>query len=148
MPKNIVKRIKKFNKDREPELLKLKYEALTESPFRFFRGTCHLFYDDLPQKSFIFNSPKAWICGDLHLENFGSFKGDNRLAYFDMNDFDESLLAPCLMDVVRLCTSIFLSAGLVKMTRQECGERCRFELFSCRRCWGCPCVCVCREGGL
>ncbi len=122
MPKNIVKRIKKFNKDREPELLKLKYEALTESPFRFFRGTCHLFYDDLPQKSFIFNSPKAWICGDLHLENFGSFKGDNRLAYFDMNDFDESLLAPCLMDVVRLCTSIFLSAGLVKMTRQECGE--------------------------
>ena len=88
MPKNIIKRIKKFNKNREPELLKLKYEALAESPFRFFRGTCHLFYEDLPQKSFILNSPKAWICGDLHLENFGSFKGDNRLAYFDMNDFD------------------------------------------------------------
>jgi len=101
-------------------MVKLKYEALKESPFRFFRGTCHLFYEDLPEKSFILKSPKAWICGDLHLENFGTFKGDNRLAYFDMNDFDEAVLGPCLLDVVRLCTSIFLAADLVKIEVADC----------------------------
>jgi folate-binding protein YgfZ len=26
------------------------------------------------------------------LENFGAFKGNNRLVYFDLNDFDESVL--------------------------------------------------------
>ena len=40
------------------------------------------------------HSPVCWICGDLHIENFGSYKGDNRLVYFDLNDFDESILAP------------------------------------------------------
>jgi uncharacterized protein (DUF2252 family) len=120
MPKNILKRITKFNKDRDPVLVKLKYKALAENPFRFFRGTCHLFYEDLPKKSFILKSPKAWICGDLHLENFGSFRGDNGLAYFDMNDFDESLLGPALLDIARLSTSVFLAADLLKQSDTEC----------------------------
>jgi len=120
MPKNLIKRLRKFNADRDPEMVRLKYEALKESPFRFFRGTCHLFYEDIPAKSFILGSPKTWICGDLHLENFGTFKGNNRLAYFDMNDFDESFLGPCLLDVVRLCTSVFLASGLVKIEIADC----------------------------
>ncbi|MDB5282345.1 MAG: hypothetical protein JWO06_1420 [Bacteroidota bacterium] len=130
MAKSIVKRIAKFNKDRHPELVKLKFKALTESPFRFFRGTCHLFYEDLPDKSFISSSPKTWICGDLHLENFGSFKGDNGLAYFDMNDFDEALLAPCLVDVTRLVTSIFLSSGTDKINRAACAKLAKIFLQS------------------
>ena len=120
MSKKLIKRIQKFNEGREPELLKLKYEALRESPFRFFRGTCHLFYEDLPSKSFILKSPKTWICGDLHLENFGTFKGNDRLAYFDMNDFDEAILGPCLIDVVRLCTSVFLASDMIKMGIADC----------------------------
>jgi uncharacterized protein (DUF2252 family) len=55
------------------------------------------------------NSPIAWICGDLHLENFGSFKSDNRQVYFDLNDFDESILAPAIYEVVRMTTSIFVA---------------------------------------
>ena len=120
MADNLVKRIKKFNADRDPEMVKLKYQALRESPFRFFRGTCHLFYEDLPHKSFMLKSPKTWICGDLHLENFGTFKGNNRLAYFDMNDFDESFLGPCLLDIVRLSTSVFLAAGLLDLEKSDC----------------------------
>ncbi len=122
MSKSLFKRIYKYNKPRDPELVKFKYDALAESPFRFFRGTCHLFYEDLPKKSFLLNSPQAWICGDLHLENFGSFKGDNRLAYFDMNDFDESFLGPCLLDVVRCCTSVFLATDMVKLEISDCHE--------------------------
>ncbi len=128
--KNVIKRIRKFNEHRDPELVKLKYEALKESPFRFFRGTCHLFYEDLPKKSFILKSPKTWICGDLHLENFGTFKGNNRLAYFDMNDFDEAILGPCLIDVVRLCTSVFLASGMIKMEIAECRKLAKVLLKS------------------
>jgi uncharacterized protein (DUF2252 family) len=130
MSKNLIKRIKKFNADRDPELVRLKYEALKESPFRFFRGTCHLFYEDLPKQSFVLRSPKTWICGDLHLENFGTFKGDNRLAYFDMNDFDEAILGPCLLDVVRLCTSIFLASDMMKIETAECRKLAKVFLQS------------------
>lgn len=97
-----------FNRNRLPEMVKLKYEAMTENAFRFFRGTCHLFYERL-SKADIPVSPLAWICGDLHLENFGSYRADNKLVYFDLNDFDEAILAPALWEVLRLITSIFIA---------------------------------------
>jgi uncharacterized protein (DUF2252 family) len=50
----------------------------------------------------------GWICGDLHLENFGSYRSDNNQVYFDLNDFDEAVLAPVTWEVVRLVTSIFV----------------------------------------
>ncbi len=86
-----------------------KYEAMAESVYRFYRGTCHLFYEDFCKADKIPESPITWICGDLHLENYGSYKGDNRVAYFDMNDFDESVLAPCIWEVARMLTSIFIA---------------------------------------
>jgi uncharacterized protein (DUF2252 family) len=90
-------------------MVQLKYEAMTENAFRFFRGTCHLFYDNLSKAVNFPASPLTWICGDLHLENFGSYKADNKLVYFDLNDFDEAILAPALWEVVRLVTSIFIA---------------------------------------
>ncbi|MHA4896698.1 DUF2252 domain-containing protein [Pedobacter sp. PWIIR3] len=97
-----------FNAGRLPEMVKLKYEAMSENAFRFFRGTCHLFYEQL-SKLKIPASPLAWICGDLHLENFGSYKAQNKLVYFDLNDFDEAALAPALWEVLRLLASIFIA---------------------------------------
>jgi len=105
----LIKRIQRFNKGRDPELLQLKYKKMSESAFAFFRGSCHLFYEDWPNDSPLNKAPHSWICGDLHLENFGSYQGDNHLSYFDINDFDESALAPCTFDIVRLLTSIFLA---------------------------------------
>jgi len=87
----------------------LKYEAMTDNAFRFYRGTCHLFYEDLAKAAPLPLCPQAWICGDLHIENFGSYKGDNKLVYFDLNDFDESILAPALYEVARMVTSIFIA---------------------------------------
>jgi uncharacterized protein (DUF2252 family) len=105
----LVKRIQKFNRDRDPEMLRLKFQKMQQDPFVFFRGSCHLFYEDFPNDSKLNRAPKSWSCGDLHLENFGSYKGDNRLTYFDLNDFDEAILAPCTWDIARLVTSIFLA---------------------------------------
>jgi len=77
--------------------------------FSFYRGTCHLFYEDLSKAQPLPVSPLTWICGDLHLENFGSFKGDDRQEYFDLNDFDEAMLAPALWEVTRMAASIFVA---------------------------------------
>jgi uncharacterized protein (DUF2252 family) len=87
--------------------------------FRFFRGTCHIFYEDLNANNSLPPSPVCWICGDLHVENFGSYKGDNRLVYFDLNDFDEAILAPVLWEIVRMITSIFLAFDSLKITDKE-----------------------------
>ena len=105
---DIAVRIEAFNAGRLPDMLQRKYAALRSDPFRFLRGTCHLFYEDLPPDWPLRRAPLAWVCGDLHLENFGSFKGDNRLVYFDLNDFDEGCLAPVTLDVLRLAVSILL----------------------------------------
>lgn len=103
-----VHQIRQFNANRDPQLLAIKYHKMRASAFTFFRGTCHLFYDRIPQNEFFNNSPLVWACGDLHLENFGSYKGDNRLVYFDINDFDEAALAPASWDLVRMLTSVLL----------------------------------------
>jgi uncharacterized protein (DUF2252 family) len=107
---NVVKRIQEYNAGRDPQRLQMKYKNIRNDPFTFLRGTCHLFYERLPQSGVMRTAPLAWICGDLHLENFGSYKGDNRLAYFDLNDFDEATLAPVSWEMVRLLTSVLIAA--------------------------------------
>jgi uncharacterized protein (DUF2252 family) len=119
METNINKKIKAFNQGRYPVTLALKYKLMREDKFRFLRATTHLFYEDIPAGSFLLNSPYAWICGDLHLENLGSYKADNRVAYFNVNDFDECLLAPCLLDVYRLIISVIVSASNFELTMEE-----------------------------
>lgn len=124
--KSISSRIIEFNKGRIPEIVQYKYEAMSENIFRFYRGTNHIFYEDLAKGQSLPPSPASWICGDLHLENFGSYKSDNRLVYFDLNDFDEAVLAPVSWELARMVTSIFVafeSLGIaqkkaVKMARQ------------------------------
>lgn len=106
----IINRIHKANADRDPERLAMKYAAMRTDPFIFLRGTCHLFYDRLPKSGIFKSAPVVWCCGDLHLENFGSYKGDNRLAYFDLNDFDEAAKAPVTWDLSRLMVSILVAA--------------------------------------
>ncbi len=116
---DISSRIKQFNAKREPGSLMLKYKAMAESPFRFFRGTCHLFYKDLLKEYPFPHSPLTWLCGDLHIENFGSYRGGNRLVYFDMNDFDESVQGPPLFDISRLIVSAEIAAKAMLYSGEE-----------------------------
>ena len=102
----IISAIISNNAGRDPERLAMKYAKMAQSPFIFLRGACHLFYDTLPDSPLFRDAPLAWCCGDLHFENFGSYKGDNRLVYFDINDYDEAALAPATWDMIRLLTSI------------------------------------------
>lgn len=111
--------IENNNANRDPARLAMKYANMAKSPFIFLRGACHLFYDALPDTPLFREAPLAWCCGDLHFENYGSYKGDNRQVYFDINDYDEAALAPFTWDMVRLLTSIQCGADSINATRAE-----------------------------
>ena len=116
---DIAATIKAFNQGRDPERAAMKYAKMAQSPFLFLRGACHLFYEALPDAPPFRHAPLAWCCGDLHFENFGSYKGDNRLVYFDINDYDEAALAPATWDLVRLLTSLHSGADALGTTRAQ-----------------------------
>jgi uncharacterized protein (DUF2252 family) len=119
MEEAIVQSIKEFNKPLLQEKVLLKYKALAEGPYRFFRGTCHLFYEDLSKDVGFPRGPAVWASGDMHLENFGSFKSNNHNVYFDLNDFDESLLAPACWEVVRMTTSILVAFFALQIPEEK-----------------------------
>ena len=119
MNNNLPERIKLFNLNRKQSVLQLKYKAMSVDAFSFLRGTCHLFYEDLLKKYPFNSSPPSWISGDLHIENFGSYRGANRLMYFDVNDFDEAILAPVLFEIARLVVSIEVTACELKFIKKE-----------------------------
>jgi uncharacterized protein (DUF2252 family) len=136
--RDVWKVIQLFNQQRNPSVLAQKYIKIRENAFVFFRGTCHLFYQDLPSGWGADFAPSVWICGDLHLENFGTYKGDDspveqlskRQIYFGINDFDEGLLAPGSWDITRLVTSIFLAADSLNCDRPELEKLARIYLTS------------------
>ncbi len=118
-PTGFLEAISNNNAGRDAARLAMKYSKMAQSPFIFLRGACHLFYDFLPDTALFRDAPLAWCCGDLHFENFGSYKGDNRLVYFDINDYDEAALAPATWDMVRLLTSIQCGADALNATPAE-----------------------------
>jgi uncharacterized protein (DUF2252 family) len=113
--KNLKTRLKEFNKGYLADKVQLKYAFMRENAFRFFRGTCHLFYEDMARAKALPKSPLVWMSGDLHVENFGSYKGENRLVYFDLNDFDEAVLGHAVWEVARMVTSIFVAFKTLKI---------------------------------
>lgn len=125
---DVIRLIQDFNAGRDPERLQMKYRAMRASPFAFLRGSCHLFYARLPRGGIFKTAPRVWCCGDLHLENFGSYQADNRLVYFDINDFDESALAPASWDLVRLLASLRVAAGERDLNDDPVQALCRHAL--------------------
>ncbi len=104
-----LKEIAAFNRGRNPELLALKYRKMAASPFGYFRGTNHLFHADWPGEAWLERMPAVWLNGDLHIENFGTYRGDNRLVYFDIGDFDDGALGPLGRDLVRFMVGVHMA---------------------------------------
>lgn len=103
-------KVRLHNASRDPRLVARKYDRMSESAFSFFRGTCHLFYDDWrpvwPEE----RGPNHWIVGDLHLENFGAFTTLARNVRYDINDFDEATIGSPILDLGRFLTSIYVAS--------------------------------------
>jgi uncharacterized protein (DUF2252 family) len=104
---------------RGPELLRLKVARMAASPFGFFRGTFHLFARDVLEKNhealpaMVTDGADLDLVGDIHSENYGTFKAADGLVHYDVNDFDETTRGRFTFDVARLGTSIFLATSEV-----------------------------------
>ncbi|MDQ0208497.1 DUF2252 family protein [Alkalicoccobacillus murimartini] len=92
-----------------------KFSLLQASPFSFYRGTAHLFFEDAANDGLIvpneWSAPPSlhtWITGDLHNENIGFYGNGKNEAIFDFNDFDEVAVAPYYYDLLRFGTSLYL----------------------------------------
>lgn len=115
-PSSVVDEIIEYNRDRKEKLVRLKFRRMAKDPFAFFRGTDHLFAKQWTRLSPPDVGPSVLICGDLHLENFGAYRTTDGDFLYDINDFDEALVAPCSLDLVRCTTSILLAAQTWKQT--------------------------------
>jgi uncharacterized protein (DUF2252 family) len=109
--------IAEVNRGRSAGLLRRKFTAMAADPFAFLRASAMLGHRAdllaLPR------TPLAWVCGDLHLQNFGCFRGSNRLVYFDLNDFDEAARLPASVDLLRFLGSIYSAAPGMTVSRAE-----------------------------
>jgi uncharacterized protein (DUF2252 family) len=94
-------------KNRDPDLLPIRYARMIPSPFTFLRGAAVVMAHDLA------GTPRTGIrvqlCSDCHLSNFGGYASPERTLLFDVNDFDETLPGPWEWDVKRLATSLVVA---------------------------------------
>lgn len=96
--------LREQGRTRLQELLPIRYERMSASPFAFYRGSAVVMASDLA------TTPTTGItvqdCGDAHISNFGLFSSPERRTVFDINDFDETARGPWEWDVKRLATSV------------------------------------------
>src|SRR6185437_6112099 len=101
---------------RNSELLRFKVARMAEGAFAFFRGAFHLFARDVVDRSLQplpllkGDGLELDLVGDIHSENYGTYKADDGLIHYDINDFDETTHGRFDFDVCRLATSLFLAA--------------------------------------
>ena len=106
----VVDEIERFNQGLKPKRVRLKLRKMAADPFAFFRGANHLYalaWAELRPPDI---GPEILLCGDLHVENFGAYRVEGGEDVFDINDFDEALVGPCSLDLVRCATSLLLAA--------------------------------------
>jgi uncharacterized protein (DUF2252 family) len=100
-----------------PNELATKMTKMALSAFSFYRGTAHLFYEDLKDTKLWAASAYSnattngvWIDGDMHMQNMGGLRDSSDTAVFDTNDFDEGYLGSYTWDLQRMAVSILLAA--------------------------------------
>ena len=88
-----------------------KFRKMAADPFAFYRGSACLFYADmatLEDRWCDERTSRAWIQGDLHAENFGTYMDGSGRIVFDVNDFDEAYLGHVSWDLRRFAASFAL----------------------------------------
>ncbi len=104
---------------RLPDLLPVRYARMKPTPFTFLRGAAAVMAADLATTPN--SSLTVQAAGDCHCLNFGGFATPERRLAFDINDFDETAVAPWEWDVKRLAAS-FVVATLDVMPKDARSE--------------------------
>jgi uncharacterized protein (DUF2252 family) len=106
------------------EDLTLKHERMAEAAFSFMRATFYrwvqLWNEHCPDLT---EAPPLLAVGDLHIDNFGTWRDAEGRLVWGINDFDEACLMPYAIDLVRLATSAILAGeeqGLAIDSTEAC----------------------------
>jgi hypothetical protein len=103
--------------------LDYKHEQMRADPFLFFRATFYRWAQLWPEQCPELTSAAAVLAvGDLHLENFGTWRDAEGRLVWGVNDFDEAHPMAFPNDLVRLAVSALLaaqSASHLKLTPAE-----------------------------
>ncbi|MBI0329557.1 DUF2252 family protein [Burkholderia plantarii] len=93
--------------------LATKMSTMAADAFAFYRGTDHIFYQDmltLPASNYTTSQTgHTWIGGDAHIGNFGAWQDSGGNTVFSVDDFDEGYLGQYVWDLRRLATSMVLA---------------------------------------
>ncbi|MDP9169783.1 MAG: DUF2252 domain-containing protein [Acidobacteriota bacterium] len=105
-----------------PDDLREKHELMRAAVFPFLRATFYRWAQLWPEVCPEFQrSPEVLAVGDLHVENFGTWRDEEGRLVWGINDFDEVCPMPWTVDLVRLAASAHLAAdaGHLKMDHRE-----------------------------
>jgi len=92
------------------EDIKVKHRLMKDNAFMFLRATYFRWARQIPQICpELMDAPRLLCIGDLHLENFGTWRDADGRLIWGVNDFDEAAVMPWVLDLVRLATSIRLA---------------------------------------
>jgi hypothetical protein len=93
-----------------PQEIEKRYQKTAEStPFEFLRATFYRWTQQWSEVDADFNNkdvPLVLGVGDLHAENFGTWRDAEGRLVWGVNDFDECCYLPYTNDLVRLATSV------------------------------------------
>lgn len=86
--------------------LEAKHSAMDADRFAFLRATYYRWAQQFPELDpEIAKAPVLLAVGDLHFENFGTWRDERNELVWGVNDFDERERLPYTNDLVRLATS-------------------------------------------
>jgi hypothetical protein len=93
----------------EPDL-DLKHRRMAEDEFSFLRATFYRWVQLWPQVCpDLATAPAVLAVGDLHVENFGTWRDEEGRLIWGVNDFDEAYPLAYANDLVRLAVSAHLA---------------------------------------
>jgi hypothetical protein len=90
-----------------------KHELMAHDAFSFLRATFYRWMQLFPALCpKLAGAPKVLAVGDLHVENYGTWRDAEGRLVWGINDFDEAFPLPYTIDLVRLATSALLAIQL------------------------------------
>jgi len=102
--------------------LQLKHKNMKAEVFPFLRATFYRWAQVWPQVcSDLTDAPKVLAVGDLHVENFGTWRDIEGRLIWGVNDFDETFPLPYTSDLVRLAVSAQLAAEAAHLSLEPSG---------------------------
>lgn len=108
-----------------PTDLEAKHHAMAQGVFPFLRATFYRWMERwpvvCPSEA---KAPPVLAVGDLHVENFGTWRDQEGRLVWGINDFDEAFSLPFTIDLVRLAASVHIAvreAHLTIANKDACG---------------------------